>query len=161
MGRAPNHLGDECGTWYVQNEGCCENLPCRNWETAWLIVLNFGMWPGTRQLRCIQELSGGGGRLNTTRPVSIPQKRLGRLGLEFGVWLMNRSAKEFSRVERRAPAHLHIHFLYLRNDLADRVQIRHVLGDGSTNRSPQVIRGTLAPQGTCTVPSLHRTFYLM
>ena len=43
-----------------------------------------------------------------------------------------------------ARAHVHTHFLYLRNGWADNVQIRYVVGDGSTDRFPQVIRGTLA-----------------
>ena len=61
----------------------------------------------------------------------------------IGCWLSgglvvveDQSAKEFPRVGWGIRAHVHIHFLYLRDALADRVQIRHVLGDGSTNRFP-------------------------
>ena len=41
MGLTPNHLGDECSTWHVQNEGCFDNILCYISETAWPIVLNF------------------------------------------------------------------------------------------------------------------------
>ena len=42
-----------------------------------------------------------------------------------------------------ARAHVHTHFLYLRNGWADTVLIRYVVGERSTNRFPQVIRGTV------------------
>ena len=53
-----------------------------------------------------------------------------------------------------AHAHVHTHCLYLRNRWADNVQIRYVAGDGSTDRFPQVNRGTIAPQCTCKAHSL-------
>ena len=51
----------------------------------------------------------------------------------------------------------HTHFLYLRNGWADNVLIRYVVGDGSTDRFPEVIRGTFASQRTCNAhPLVHR-----
>ena len=51
-------------------------------------------------------------------------------------------------------AHVHTHFLYLRNSWADNVLVRYVVGDGSTDRFPKVIRRTLASQRTCNAHSL-------
>ena len=55
---------------------------------------------------------------------------------------------------------MHTHFLYLRNGWADNglvVLIRYVVGDESTDRFPQFIRGTFASQRTCNAHSLvHR-----